>query len=169
MTKLIPFAALSIATAALAQQAPPDPATLYELSASMGAPKICAGQPATLVIAVKAKPGNHISEEAPLRIELSGVNAIPVKAALKLSDSLVKKEHGKEITEVRFEVPYTTAQPGSAQADARAIVFVCTENLCLRDKKDLSVPFEVTAPAQAPAAPPAKKKMAKSASTSKPL
>ena len=166
MTKLIPIAtlaALLAAAAAFAQQAPPDPATLYELSASVGAPKVAAGEPATLVLCVKAKPGNHISAEAPLRVELSGANATPSKATLKLADSVVNREAGKEITEVRFEVPYATAQPGPAQAKAKAVVFVCTENLCLRDAKELSVPFEVTAPA-APA-----KKTAKGKSTSKPL
>ncbi len=165
MTKLIPIAtvaALSAACAALAQQAP-DPSSLYELSASVAAPKVAAGEPATLVISIKAKPGNHISDEAPLRVDLSGVNATPSKATLKLADSVAKREAGKPITEVRFEVPYATAQPGPAKAEAKAVVFVCTETLCLRDAKELSVPFEVTAPA-APA-----KKSAKGTSTSKPL
>jgi hypothetical protein len=160
MTKLIPIAAaaaLFAAVSALAQEAP-DPATLYELSASMAASKVVAGVPATLVISVKAKPGNHISEEAPLRIDLSGVNAAPAKATLRLADSVVKQDAGTEIAEVRFEVPYATVQAGPAQAGAKAVIFVCTESLCLRDTKDLSVPFEVTP-----------KKASKGASTSKPL
>jgi len=141
---LVVSAALSLA--AVASEAPAaDPALLYELSAELSTAQVQEGQKARWQIAIVAKQGAHVSDEAPLRIELSGTNAAPEKKRLTLADSLVKPAVGEKYANPRFEAVYATVAPGEAKLDAKLTFFICTETLCARQVKSLSVPVQVTA------------------------
>src|SRR5687767_10106886 len=143
MTLLRVFALTSlVATAALAGD-PVDPAKLYEVTTDGSAAKASAGTDAKLVITIVAKDGAYISDEAPLKIELTGTNATPGKTKLTIKDTVTKKEQGAKHTKPAFEVPYTFASAGKATMDAKMTFYLCTAELCVKQTKNLSVPVEV--------------------------
>ena len=134
--------ALSLA-APLALAADPDVTSLYEISTDGTQAAFKAGQKGKLVLEIKTRPGAHISDEAPLTVELKGKDVAPEKAKLSLADSVGKKKGDAKYADPRFEVALTGAAPARAQIDARLVFFVCTDKICARQQKSLSLPVEV--------------------------
>ena len=120
-----------------------DPSKLYDLSTAGSTQKLKLGDKGTVVIAITAKPGAHVSDEAPIKIELSGANLKLAKQKLTAADSLAKKDPAKEGVSPRFEVPFTGAAAGKGTLEAKLSFFICTDKLCARQQKTLSVPVEV--------------------------
>jgi hypothetical protein len=121
----------------------PDVTALYEVRTEGSSQKVKAGEKGTFVLAIKTKGGAHISEEAPLKVELSGQKVKPEKAKLGRTDSVGKKEAGQEHADPRFEVPFTAEGSGKGSVDAKLTFFVCTAKICARQQKAVSVPVEV--------------------------
>ena len=130
-----------VASACFAQG--PDVAGLYDVTSEGSTQKVKAGEKGKLVIAFKTKPGSHISAEAPLKIELAAKDAKLEKEKLTLADSVSKKEAGKEYVDPKFEVPFVVATAGKASLEAKMTFFICTDTLCSRQVKNLSLPVEV--------------------------
>jgi hypothetical protein len=133
---------VSLLSAACFAQAP-DVAALYDVSTEGSSQTVKAGEKGKLVIEFKTKPGSHISGDAPLKIELSGKVAKLEKDKLTAADSVSKKAEGKEYVDPRFEVPFTVATAGKTTVDAKMTFFICTDKVCARQQKTLSVPVEV--------------------------
>jgi hypothetical protein len=112
-----------------------DPATLYELSTEGSSSTVKVGEKGKLVIEIRPREGAHVSEEAPLKIELTGKQVTPEKGKLTLADAKDKKLP-------RFEVPFSATSAGKGAVDAKVTFFICTEKLCARQQKQLSVPVE---------------------------
>ncbi len=119
-----------------------DPRTLYELSTQGSSQKVKSGAKGTFVVEIRNKRGSHISDEAPLKFELTAKNAKLEKEKLTIADAVGKKVPGG-LTDPRFEVPFTAEAAGSGAVDAKLTFFVCTEKICARQQKTLSVPIEV--------------------------
>jgi hypothetical protein len=113
-----------------------DPASLYELSTAGTSTRLKAGGKGTLVLEIKPRGEAHVSEESPLSVELAGKNVKPGKDKLSRSDAASPRSP-------RFEVPLTAEQTGAGSVEVKATFFICTENLCARQKKQLSVPVTV--------------------------
>lgn len=120
-----------------------DVSKLYEITTEGTSKTLEAGKPGTFVFSVKTVDGAYISDEAPLRIELSGKNVKPEKARLTYADSLTRKEGAKPPPDPRFEVPITADGKGKGTVDAKATLFICTAKLCVRQQRTVSVPVEV--------------------------
>ena len=120
-----------------------DPASLYELSTEGSSTKVKSGDKGTFVLAIKTKGGAHVSEEAPLKLELKGAQVTPAKEKLGREDSVTKKAAGQAFVDPRFEVPFTAAAAGKGSVDAKLTFFICTEKICARQQKTVSVPVEV--------------------------
>lgn len=121
-----------------------DPASLYEVSTEGSTSRLKAGEKGTFVLAIRSKPGAHVSDEAPLKLELKGGTQLTVsKAKLGREDSVAKKAAGQEFVDPRFEVPFQAAQAGKATLEAKLTFFICTEKICARQQKALSLPVEV--------------------------
>lgn len=120
-----------------------DPASLYELSTEGSSTQVKAGEKGTFVLAVKTKAGAHVSEEAPLKLEVKGAQVTPAKEKLGREDSVAKKAQGQAFVDPRFEVPFTAASAGKGSVDAKLTFFICTEKICARQQKTVSVPVEV--------------------------
>lgn len=127
----------------LAGLAEEDVASLYEVSTEGTTGAFKAGQKGKVVIEIKTKSGSHISDEAPLSIELKGKAVSPEKEKLTLKDSVAPKKAGAKYTDPKFEVALTGAAPGKGQVDAKMVFFVCTDKLCARQQKTLALPVEV--------------------------
>lgn len=133
-----------VLSAALAWSGEPDVTSLYEVRTEGSSTAVKVGEKGKVVITIKARNGAHVSDEAPLRIELSGKGAKPEKEKLTLADSLVKKAEGSaEFPDPRFEVGFSAPSAGAASLDAKMTFFICTEKVCARQTKTLNFPVTV--------------------------
>lgn len=141
---LAPLAALVVAIACTQASADEvDPSTLYEVSTEGTSTKVKAGDKGVFVLSIKSKPGAHVSDEAPLKLQVKGAQLTPAKEDLVLADSVAKKAEGQKWVDPRFEVPFTAAAAGKGTVDAKLTFFICTEKICARQQKTFSVPVEV--------------------------
>lgn len=133
-----------LSSAAPSWAAEPDVASLYELSTDGTSSRLKSGEQGVVTIHLKLKQGAHVSEEAPLKLELSGKDLDFSRKKLALADSVNTKKPGeKSFPEPRFVVPFTPKTPGSTSVEAKMTFFICTEKLCARQQKSLSIPVEV--------------------------
>lgn len=115
-----------------------DIASFYEVTTEGTSTKLKAGETGKVIIAIKSKNGAHISDEAPLKIELSSAQSKLGKDKLTLADSLAAPKE-----DPRFEVPFTPTAHGKSSVEAKMTFFVCTEKQCARQVKNLTLPVEV--------------------------
>ena len=136
--------ASSLLVASLALAAEVDPTTLYKITTNGTTAKVPTGKKGTLVLEIQSLKGAHVSDEAPLRIQLSGTGAVsPEKTQLVYGDSVRKPSASVKYPDPRFEVPLAVQGKGAGTVEAKMTFFVCTEQLCLRQQKTLSVPVTV--------------------------
>jgi hypothetical protein len=136
-------AVVAFASAQVQAEGQVDPATLYEVSTEGTSTKVKAGEAGVFVLSIKSKPGAHVSDEAPLKLELKGTQVSPAKEKLALADSVAKKAAGQEFVDPRFEVPFKASAAGKGTLDAKLTFFICSEKLCARQQKTFSIPVEV--------------------------
>lgn len=137
-------AVLAVLVSAPAWAQAPDVTALYEVSAAGSVAKLAPGARGTVVLAITAKDGAHVSDEAPLRIELKAKGAALGKEKLTLADSVAKKAEGQKYADPRFEVPVTApATAGQASVEAKLTFFICTEKVCSRQMKTVEISIEV--------------------------
>ena len=120
-----------------------DPSTLYEVSTEGTSTRVKAGEQGVFVLSIKSKSGAHVSDEAPLKLELKGTQLAPAKEKLALTDSVAKKAEGQPFVDPRFEVPFKVTGAGKGTLDAKLTFFICSEKLCARQQKTFSIPVEV--------------------------
>lgn len=145
MRRLAPLAALWVAFAWTQARAADevDPSSLYEISTEGTSAKVKAGEKGVFVLAIKSKAGAHVSDEAPLKLQVKGTQLTPAKEQLGREDSVAKKAEGQSFVDPRFEVPFTAAVSGKGAVDAKLTFFICTEKICARQQKTVSIPVEV--------------------------
>ncbi len=140
--KFLTLVALSLAGLAAAQST--DVAALYDVSTEGTSTAVKNGQKGKVVLSIKAKGGAHVSDEAPLKIELSGKQLTLDKSKLTLADSLTQKKAGSaEYPNPQFEVGFMPTAIGKASVDAKLTFFICTDKVCARQSKTLSLPVEI--------------------------
>lgn len=132
---------LLVGSAALADDV--DVKSLYDVSTDGSSSKVKAGEKGTFVLSITPKGGAHVSDEAPLKLELTGKNVAVAKAKLGREDSVAKKAEGAQYVAPRFEVPFTGEKAGQGSVDVKATFFICTDKICSRQQKTLSVPVTV--------------------------
>src|SRR4051794_14408375 len=144
-TARIAIASALLAVSALAfADEPVDVSSKFSVKTDGSTQKVAAGKQGTLKITFHTEQDAHISNEAPLTIKLSGKDLTPGKATLHYADSLAKpNEGGKQYPDPRFEVPFTVQTKGQGSVDAQMSFFVCTEKVCARQTRTVSLPVEV--------------------------
>ncbi len=110
----------------------------FEVSTAGSTTKLKAGESGKLVISISTKNGGHVSDEAPLKIELSSKESKLAKDKLSLADSVSPSK-----SDPRFEVPFTPTAQGPTTVEAKMTFFICSEKQCARQTKTLSFPVEV--------------------------
>src|SRR5437899_1573595 len=96
--------AAAVALGSLCAQADDDPSTMYEVKGA--AAPVKAGAKGVATIEILPKAGAHVSDQAPLKIELTGKLVSALKAKLAYADSVAKKDAGQEYPAPTFEVPF---------------------------------------------------------------
>jgi hypothetical protein len=132
---------LALLVLALAARADTTPAEFYEVSTEGSSTVLKAGDKGRVVIALHLKPGAHMSEEAPLKIELVSPGTQLDKATLTVADKVLKP--GAPPSDSRFEVGFAPVAHGPTTITAKMTFFVCTDKRCLRQTHNLSFPVEV--------------------------
>lgn len=141
MRLLLALAVLSLP--ALAEE-PDEIARYYDVMTNGTTTRLKAGETGNIVISIKVKNGAHVSDEAPLKIELSSKQSTLSKEKLTLADSKnLRKEGEKNYPDPRFEVPFTPTTQGPTSVEAKMTFFICTEKLCSRQTRQISFPVEV--------------------------
>jgi len=133
-----------VAGSAVAQQGEQvDPRTLYEITTPGGAQKVKAGSKGSVMVAIKTKNGSHVSSEAPFKLEVSGKGVKPEKDRLSLADAVDKRPVDNGVADPRFEIAFLAPSPGHGEVDAKLTFFICTEKICARQQKTVSIPVDV--------------------------
>lgn len=102
-----------------------------------------AGQAGTFVLSIRTVPGAHVSDEAPMKLTLTGTGGVqPAKATLGRTDAKAVAK-GSGPADPRFEVPLVASAKGQGAVEAKLTFFVCTDTLCSRQQKTVSVPVTV--------------------------
>lgn len=124
-------------------QTDPDVASLYVLSTEGSTTVLKAGQPGTFVLSIRTTAGAHISEDAPMKLSVTGSGGVqPGKSLLSRSDAKpLPKPTGP--ADPRFEVPLTASSKGQGAVEAKLTFFVCTDTLCSRQQRTVSLPVTV--------------------------
>src|SRR5262249_22251476 len=114
----------------------------YDVSTQGSSTRVKAGQEGKMVVSIRVKGDAHLSEEAPLRLALAGKDLTWKKASLGRED--VKPTGSGEKGVTRFEAIFVPGAVKKATAEASLTFFLCTQNLCARQQKDLTLPIDVT-------------------------
>jgi len=116
--------------------APPDVSNAYRIETPQVV-KVKKGEAAMARVEVVPRSDAHVSPDAPISLT---VKAGP---AVKLSKEKLGRAEAQPTAAqgVAFEVPFTAAQ--SDKLEGTLNFFICTEKLCERQKRDISLAVEV--------------------------
>jgi hypothetical protein len=134
-------AAAAVALFALAARAA-DPgaeaARSYTIEAT-GPATLKVGASGTLVLAIKPVAKTHVHPQAPLKIALSATPGLSLgKTALGRKDMPDPKAESP-----RFEVPFTATAAGKQEATAKVDFFICSDQWCVKQVRDVVVAVDV--------------------------
>jgi hypothetical protein len=131
--------ALVPAAGALAADAGASAARSYRIDTVGTTAEVQQGGEGKLVVTIVPLQGTHVNQEAPLKIALSGTQG------LKLSrDALGHKDALDPAADApRFEVPFTATAAGPQEARARVDFYICSEQWCVKQSRDVSVAVHV--------------------------
>ena len=121
----------------------PDVSSMYEVTTQGSTPKLKVGEQGKFVLEIVSKTGAHISDEAPLKVDLKATGVKVEKEKLTNKDSTGSKRDGAEYPNPHFEVPITASVAGKAVVEAKLKFFVCTDKSCTPQTKTVSVPVDV--------------------------
>ena len=111
-----------------------DGATAYQINA--GEPlKVKRGQVGTARFMVIPRADAHVSPDAPISLTVTS------GAGLKLSKAKFGRTDAKETAAkgVEFAVPFTAETAGKEEVKGTLSFFICTEKLCEKQKRDISL------------------------------
>ena len=126
--------ALPLAASA-APEAPGDGAHAYTIESTKGPLKLKKGATSSVHVEVVPRADAHVSPDAPLSVLVSSGPALkPAKAKLVRADTHETKAKG-----VEFDVPFTAEAAGKDEVKATVNFFICTEKLCEKQKRDVTL------------------------------
>lgn len=134
--------AVPLAHAAAAGES--DLASLYDVRTDGSTQKAKVGDKGKFVLSIKTKNGSHVSDEAPLKLEVTGNGVNVEKNKLTYADSVAKKLPPGQYADPRFEIPFTIEKPGTNSVDANLTFFICTDKVCARQSQKIHLPVEST-------------------------
>jgi hypothetical protein len=116
-----------------------DVAKNYRLETEGTTRTLPAGGTGTLVLSVVPLEGTKVHPAAPLKITLSSTAGLKLaREALGRADAVDPKALGP-----RFEVPFTAVAAGAQEARAKIEFYLCSEEWCVRQTRDVSVAVAV--------------------------
>jgi hypothetical protein len=135
--------ALALALVLLAPIARADPAAdaakSYRVETTGTTRELRAGEKGTLVLSIVPLEKVHVHPQAPLKITLESTPGLKLeKTSLGKADPVDPKAEGR-----RFEVPFLAQAAGKQEARAKVDFFICSDQWCVKQVKDVTVGVEV--------------------------
>ncbi len=111
----------------------------YRIETAGTTQQLASGAQGKLVLTIVPLKGTHVHPQAPLKIALSGTPGLKLsKDVLGHKDAVDPKADGP-----RFEVPFTAAQAGAQVARAKVDFFICSDQWCVKQSREVTVPVDV--------------------------
>jgi hypothetical protein len=139
MKRFLVLAALAlVALPAVAGEAGEEAAKAYKIETT-SALKLKKGEKGDAHVTIVPRSDAHVSPDAPLSMALSaGPKVELAKTKLGRADGTATPQKG-----VDFVIPVTAAAAGKDEVKGQLSFFICTEKLCERQKRDVTVPVTV--------------------------
>jgi hypothetical protein len=135
---LLAAAFLVFAAPAFANEAAEQAASAYKIETTSSL-KLKKGEKGDAHVTIVPRSDAHVSPDAPLSMSLSSGPAIKLaKTKLGRGDGTATPRQG-----VDFTIPVTAAASGKDEVKGQLSFFICTEKLCERQKRDVTVPVTV--------------------------
>ena len=113
-------------------------ASAYKIE-STSSLKLKKGEKGDAHVTIVPRSDAHVSPDAPLSMALSsGPNVQLAKTKLGRGDGTPTAQQG-----VEFKIPVTAAAAGKDEVKGQLSFFICTEKLCERQKREVTVPVTV--------------------------
>ncbi len=113
---------------------PPDVSNAYKIETSPVV-KVKKGETGKARVEVVPRSDAHVSPDAPISLTVHSGPAVKL-AKEKLGRA---EAHETAAKGVEFEVPFTAASAGSDEVKGTLSFFICTEKLCEKQKRDVSL------------------------------
>jgi hypothetical protein len=110
----------------------------YRIETTGTTTEVGAGEKGSFVLTIVPVEKVHVHPQAPLKIALEGKGLALEKTALGHKDAVDPKAEGP-----RFEVPFTAAQAGKGEAKATLDFFICSDQWCVKQTRDVVVAVNV--------------------------
>jgi hypothetical protein len=133
-------AALALVLSPLARAAEPgdEAARSYRVETAGTTAKVAVGKPGTLVLSIVPVDKIHVDPRAPLKITLDATPGLKLsRTTLGKADPVDPNAAGR-----RFEVPFVAEAAGKHQAKAKLDFFVCSDQWCVKQVRDVTVAIE---------------------------
>ncbi len=133
-------AAVLLTLTALARADDPgaEAARSYRIETAGSTEKVAVGKPGLLVLSIVPVEKIHVDPRAPLKITLEATPGLVLsKTSLGKADPVDPKAPGR-----RFEVPFVAQAAGRHQARAKLDFFVCSDQWCVKQVRDVTVAVE---------------------------
>ena len=112
-----------------------DAAKAYTIQTSQAPLKVKKGEKGEAKVTVVPRSDAHVSPDAPVSVAVSSGPALDLpKQKLGRPDAKPTDAKG-----VEFDVPFVGKQPGRDELRAQVTFFICTEKLCERQKRDVTL------------------------------
>jgi hypothetical protein len=132
-------AALLAAPAARAGDPSAEAAQSYRIETAGSTQQLAPGARGTLVLSIVPVGKVHVHPQAPLKITLDATPGLKLeKTSLGKADPVDPKADGR-----RFEVPFVASAAGKQEARAKLDFFICSDQWCVKQVKDVTFPVEV--------------------------
>jgi hypothetical protein len=138
MTRSLAAATVLLAAALVRADPAADAAKSYRIETAGTTQRVEVGKPGTLVLSIVPVEKIHVDPRAPLRIALDATPGLKLsKTSLGKADPVDPKADGR-----RFEVPFVAEAPGKHEARAKLEFYVCSDQWCVQQKRDVTVALE---------------------------
>jgi hypothetical protein len=134
----VAFALAGLALPAAAADPSADVATTYTVHATLEPATLKAGAAGTLRLAIEPVGTVHVDPKAPIKVTLTATPGLSLgKAQLGRADAVPA---GQGVT---FAAPVTAATAGRQEVKAKLDFFVCTDQWCVKQARELTVAVDV--------------------------
>lgn len=110
----------------------------YRIDTQGSTAEVKAGGKGTLVLAIVPVEKVHVHPQAPLKITLEAPGLTLAKTSLGHKDAVDPRAEGP-----RFEIPFVAAAAGKQDAKAKLDFFVCSDQWCVKQTRDVTVSVNV--------------------------
>jgi hypothetical protein len=132
-------AALSgLAVAAAAADPAAEAASSYAVRASAEPASLRSGASGTLRLAIEPTGAVHVDPKAPIQVTLGATPGLTLKKSRLGRPDAVQTGAG-----LSFQVPFTAVGSGPQELKAKLDFFLCTDQWCLKQVRDVNVAVDV--------------------------